>query len=214
MAKLSGPFSRKSAPVLLSYTEVKSLWERNAAFEKDNDYTDVVFRIMGIGRIHHTLAGTFRYLTDPQQTFSLGKASHLDTPLEFYGSEGMFVTGYKTLGLKNGLALVLRDQIRDVADCQPSKNVVVGIKGIHQGDDRFLVTGIVSGTRNQRGRITGLQVLPVTQEEAEIALTVMTVCMQQMVSEKSLDLNKAVETITTMGRKARENALLAMKNRP
>lgn len=207
-------FAQNAAPVFLPYGQVKALWESNPGFVKDNDYTDVVFRIMGISRIHHGLSGTFRYLANPDLKFALGVGNTRENPLSFFASEGLFATAYKTLpGMRNGLALLLRDRIEGVETCQPERNIITGLAGIQAGD-RFQVTRILSGLRNKDGRINGLKSMPVTAAEAEIALGLMAVAMDMMSCTGQLDLTQIVETVRDNPGKAMESALSSLKNGP
>ena len=217
MTLLSSRFGQKAAPVTLSYQALREVIVAGNpdSYERDRDYTDVVFRIMGIARVHHPLAVTTRYLTDPQQTFALGSAHALETPLELYGSAGLFVTVYKTLpGWGDGLALILRDQIIDVAHCQPDKNVVIGLKGLNTGGDRFLVTGIACGKIDKKGHIIGLEHRSPAQKDADTALALAAILMRQMRDSKRLDLTAGVGEVRGLSPEERINPAVLLNSGP
>lgn len=217
MALLASLFKKKSAPVTVPYSAIKALIVGGdpAAYQSDCDYTDVVFRIMGIGRIHHPFAKTTRYLTDPEQTFSLGIGHDLENPLKLFASSGLFVTAYKTLPhWENGLAVIIRDSIADVRSCQPGKNVILGLKGVNMGDDRFLVTGIACGKMDKKGQIYALEYKQPNQPDADAALALGSILMRQMRQDKALDLPASVAELRGLSQKERQNTAALLHGGP
>lgn len=207
MGKITSLFSSKAAPVTVPYPGLKEIiWSEPGQYQRDDDYTDFVFRVLGIGRLHHFQSATYRYLTNPDEKYALGTGNDLDAPLKLHGSAGLLVTAYRTLSGGKGLAVLLRDRIPDVSSCAPGKHIVLGLKGVNRDDDRFEVTGLVSSRLDKNGRVTALDAVPLTQENAETLLTFLAVCMRQMQGEHRLDLPEALESLKTMGAAARGNA--------
>ncbi|HEY8190472.1 MAG TPA: hypothetical protein VIF12_07280, partial [Micavibrio sp.] len=96
--KLKETFQDRADPITIPCAELeKIVWAKQSAYTHDDDYTDYVFRTLGIGRLNHMRAVTDRCLVNDRQTFALERSNDTHDDIEFHGSAGFFITTYQTL---------------------------------------------------------------------------------------------------------------------
>ena len=210
---LSSLFGQKSATAVLPYDDVKAVIGSPETLTQDNDFTDDGFRLFRIGFTNHLKSRTFRRLQNDSATFSLGTASHMDTPLKLYASAGLFVTLYHPPARQEErLVMVMRTDIPDVSRCQPQHHVIAALRGtVNRARNELIVDGLRAGVIDKKGQINGLETIPVNTEAARTSLCLMAICARQLEGPNPLDLLHIQRLLVGLTPEQRAHASLIMR---
>jgi len=191
MPFLKDLFGLKSAPVSIPADDFFNvIWNQPRRFTKDNDYTDYVFKTLGIARINHPKSNTWMYVSNPGQKVPFETLTDYETPRTALASQGVFVTAYNTPFMgRYGLGFLVRDRLDGIKCSQPNRHVSVAMAGFENPDTyTFDITRIRVGELNSKKRVQSLYNLPVTPENAAKAFELATLGIGQIMRDEPIDL--------------------------
>lgn len=186
MSILGNIFGPKATPVTIPHNVVKNaVWGQRDRYVQNNDFTDYVFRTLGISRLNHLSANTFMLLSDSSKRFMLEQTHDMEEECGLPASSGAFVTAYvPPLSGRKGLAVLIRDDIPGVSHSQPDKHVVLAFNGYFDRDlinaKTFTFSSILTASFNKQGQVSGLDALLLTPETAKNALDYAKTCINQI----------------------------------
>ena len=196
MKFLTRLFADKSPPVTIPFQRVKDslpAWE-NAV--QDNDFTDYVFRTLGISRIRHLNATTYRILADEDRFFSLPKMHDLEETAKIYASEGVFVTAYQA-GKNRGFAVLTRQDIPGIQHTHESRHVLAGFSGLVDEDGQSVrVLRLIAGNKGPDGRVKGLKNIAITPESASQTIDSISLFSMELMNGGKLDARFILNSLT------------------
>jgi len=169
-----------------------ALRSRRDLLVDDPDYAGFVLGHLGLRTWmkNHTQ----RYLADPHLKYSPDKHFNAANPMVFYGSEGLFLSGYQGPKKSHGLAFILRDRIENLYQASPARHIVLGMHGIcDEKQGVFHVHKILRATFNGKAHVDGVESLPPTPTLTREVFAALALSMEQMLSGQRLSAKENLQ---------------------